>query len=68
MKTLLTLGIIALMCSCSRREIPTNMETINNLEDMREWVEWDMSQGRLDSVSAHSYFTVIDASIFNLNK
>ena len=67
--TLLTLGIIALMCSCSRQESLTcKMETINSLEDMKEYMEWDLSEGRIDSSSAESYFLILDESLINLYK
>ena len=64
--TLLTLGIIALMCSCSRQESLTCMETINNLEDMREWMESDIEQNYVASIHGATYLQVIDESIINL--
>ena len=42
------------------------LEVINDLEDAKEWLMWDMEEGRIDSIHGYSYLRVIDESIDNL--
>lgn len=41
-------------------------ESINALEDMREWMLWDIEEGRMDSMRGVSYLNVFDELIVNL--
>ena len=66
-------AIIGLLQSCERSHICPNTqitnsphyETLNTLEDMREWVLWDIEEGKMDS-TAIWYITNLDACINDL--
>ena len=65
--------LLVFLVSCTRAPVNTTAhwdraETINNLEDVREWMISDMEQGYLDSTRTQTYIRVIDESIVNLNK
>jgi hypothetical protein len=42
------------------------MEVINTLEDMQEWMEWDVQTGKIDSSLAHTYIYNMDIAIRKL--
>ena len=45
-----------------------HFETINTLEDVREWVEWDIQEGYTDSLRGYTYIHNIDQVLNNINK
>ena len=65
--------LLVFLVSCTRAPLTTTTEwdraeTINNLEDVKEWMISDMEQGYMDSTRTQTYIKVIDESIVNLNK
>ena len=58
-------AIVGLLSSCEKSKIPPNLETINTLEDMREWLLYDIEEGKMDS-TAYWYLTNLDACINDL--
>ncbi len=67
-------AIVGLLSSCNptkeitqfkSHSISYHTETLNTLEDMREWLLWDIEEGRMDS-TATWYLTNLDACIADL--
>ena len=48
--TLILVAVGALLSSCSRQEVatiqPNKMERIVNLQDLKEYIEWDIANGK----------------------
>lgn len=73
--TLLLLVTIALGCghqkelaSVKEQKAINVMEAINTLEDMREWIEWDAYNGRIDSATANILIHNIDETLVNVTE
>jgi hypothetical protein len=47
--------------------ISANHEAINTLEDMTEWVIWDIEEGRTDSATGQTYIDNIEQVIIEIN-
>ena len=65
MKTTLLLLLVALS-SFTTIEMHKLNEAINTLEDLQEWVEYDTSNGLVDSTIADTYLINLEATITNL--
>ena len=65
MKTTLLLLLFALS-SFTTIEMHKLNEAINTLEDMHEWVQYDCSNGLVDSTIADTYLINLEATITNL--
>ena len=69
----LAFALIGFLQSCERSHLCQNAqmtnsphyETLNTLEDMREWILWDIEEGKIDS-TATWYLTNLDACIADL--
>ncbi len=65
MKTTLLLLLFALS-SFTTIEMHKLNEAINTLEDMHEWIEYDTSNGLVDSTIADTYLINLESTITNL--
>ena len=65
MKPTLLLLLVALS-SFTTIEMHKLNEAINTLEDMHEWVQYDASNGLVDSTIAQTYLYNLEATITNL--
>lgn len=44
------------------------IEVLNTLEDMAEWLEWDISEGSVDSAQGYEYLLILQQSICELTE
>mgnify|MGYP003148634922 FL=1 len=58
--------LLILLTSFSSIQLYQLNEAINTLEDMREWVQYDCSNGLVDSTIAQTYLYNLEATITNL--
>ena len=64
--TLLLLGAL-LFLSCSRQKVatiqPNKMERIVNLEDLKEYIEWDIENGKDKDGTLAIYVEIIEETL-----
>ena len=67
MKALLTLMLIALLTMSSTSQTDDDhvvslniIESVNTLEDMYEWITWDVAEGTVDPYIGATYQDAID--------
>tara|TARA_R110002012_G_scaffold42523_2_gene115701 strand:+ start:5817 stop:6104 length:288 start_codon:yes stop_codon:yes gene_type:complete len=58
--------LFVLLSSFSTIEFYKLNEAINTLEDMHEWIQYDASNGRVDSTIAETYIYNLESTIANL--
>ena len=69
MKTTILIAIALVLFSSNQDQSKAdNYEVINTLEDMKEWMEWDVINGDLDSNKANIYKVNINRCITKLNR
>lgn len=75
MKTLQKLSIVSLILILfsftkpnENRQSPEIRETVNTLEDLIEWIEYDVEGGNIDQKTANTYIYNLDLCIERLNK
>ena len=73
--TVILLVTIALGCSHQKELISDQeqkaikiMESINTLENMKKWIEWDAYNGRIDSATANILIHNIDETLVNVTE
>jgi hypothetical protein len=70
MKKILTVPVIIILLSFVSSKPNNNFqinEAINTLEDMKEWMEWDMYTGDIDSMKGALYIENIESTILKLS-
>ena len=69
MKTTILIALALVLFSSNQDQSKAdNYEVINTLEDMKEWMDWDVINGDLDSSKADIYKENINRCITKLNK
>tara|TARA_R100000951_G_scaffold96655_2_gene85991 strand:+ start:850 stop:1059 length:210 start_codon:yes stop_codon:yes gene_type:complete len=69
MKTTILIAIALVLFSSNQDQSKSdNYEVINTLEDMKEWMDWDVINGDLDSDKANIYKDNINRCITKLNR
>ena len=71
MKKLIIILLIPIFCSCAPTRVAQEqerMETICDLEDLKEFIAWDVENERIDTNLAQSYIEVIDITLLTLYK
>jgi len=68
MKTTILIAIALVLFSNQDQSKADNYEVINTLEDMKEWMDWDVINGDLDSNKADIYKENINRCITKLKK
>jgi len=69
MKTTILIAIALVLFSSNQDQSKAdNYEVINTLEDMKEWMDWDVINGDLDSNKANIYKVNINRCITKLNR
>jgi hypothetical protein len=69
MKTTILIAIALVLFSSNQDQSKAdNYEVINTLEDMKEWMDWDVINGDLDSDKADIYKENINRCITKLNR
>ena len=69
MKTTILIAIAMVLFSSNQDQSKAdNYEVINTLEDMKEWMYWDVINGDLDSNKADIYKENINRCITKLNR
>jgi hypothetical protein len=72
MKKLFFIGAVCLLSSfVPPTTTPTEFninETINTLEDMEEWLEWDIQRGKVDSNVGKLYLINIENCLYRLKQ
>ena len=71
MKTLQKLSIVSLILilfSFTTPQEPEIRETVNTLEDLIEYIEYDVEGGNIDPKTADTYIYNLDLCIERLNK
>ena len=69
MKTTILIAIALVLFSSNQDQSKAdNYEVINTLEDMKEWMDWDVINGDLDSSKADIYKENINRCITKLNR
>jgi len=68
MKTTILIAIALVLFSNQDQSKADNYEVINTLEDMKEWMDWDVINGDLDSNKADIYKENINRCITKLNR
>lgn len=69
MKTTILIAIALVLFSSNQDQSKAdNYEVINTLEDMKEWMDWDVINGDLDSNKADIYKENINRCITKLNR
>lgn len=58
----------AIILHLSAKPVQSHSEAINTLDDLTEWIEWDIAEGRTDSVVGYSYLENIEAVRTELTK
>jgi len=58
--------LLILLTSFSSIQFYQLNEAINTLEDLQEWVEYDTSNGLVDSTIADTYLINLESTIINL--
>jgi hypothetical protein len=69
MKKMLTIPVIIILLSFTPSKSDNTFqinEAINTLEDMKEWMEWDMYTGDIDSLKGALYIENIENTILRL--
>ena len=68
MKTTILIAIALVLFSNQDQSKADNYEVINTREDMKEWMDWDVINGDLDSNKADIYKENINRCITKLNR
>jgi hypothetical protein len=69
MKTTILIALALVLFSSNQDQSKAdNYEVINTLEDMKEWMDWDVINGDLDSDKADIYKENINRCITKLNR
>jgi len=68
MKTTILIALVLVLFSNQNQSKADNYEVINTLEDMKEWMDWDVINGDLDSSKADIYKENINRCITKLNR
>ena len=68
MKTTILIALVLVLFSNQDQSKADNYEVINTLEDMKEWMDWDVINGDLDSSKADIYKENINRCITKLNR
>tara|TARA_R110000782_G_C14745765_1_gene406617 strand:+ start:379 stop:588 length:210 start_codon:yes stop_codon:yes gene_type:complete len=69
MKTTILIAIALVVFSSNQDQSKADdYEVINTLEDMKEWMDWDVINGDLDSSKADIYKENINRCITKLNR
>jgi hypothetical protein len=69
MKTTILIALVLVLFSSNQDQSKAdNYEVINTLEDMKEWMDWDVINGDLDSSKADIYKENINRCITKLNR
>ena len=69
MKTTILISLVLVLFSSNQDQSKAdNYEVINTLEDMKEWMDWDVINGDLDSDKADIYKENINRCITKLNR
>ena len=69
MKTTILIALALVLFSSNQDQSKAdNYEVINTLEDMKEWMDWDVINGDLDSSKADIYKENINRCIIKLNR
>tara|TARA_R110002096_G_scaffold99456_2_gene220323 strand:+ start:987 stop:1196 length:210 start_codon:yes stop_codon:yes gene_type:complete len=69
MKTTILIALALVLFSSNQDQSKAdNYEVINTLEDMKEWMDWDVINGDLDSSKADIYKENINRCITKLNR
>ena len=71
MKKLMIILLIPIFCSCAPTRVAQEyerMETICDLEDLKEFISEDLFNERIDTNLAQSYIEVIDITLLTLYK
>jgi hypothetical protein len=67
MKKMLIMPVILIILLSFASSKPNNNfqinEAINTLEDMKEWMEWDMYVGDIDSIKGALYIENIESTL-----
>lgn len=70
MKKILIMPVIIILLSFTPSKSDNTFqinEAINTLEDMKEWMEWDMYTGDIDSMKGALYIENIESTILKLS-
>lgn len=70
MKKMLIIPVVIILLSFTLSKSNNNFqinEAINTLEDMKEWMMWDMYTGDIDSMKGALYIENIESTILKLN-
>jgi len=69
MKTTILIALVLVLFSSNQDQSKADdYEVINTLEDMKEWMDWDVINGDLDSNKADIYKENINRCITKLKK
>jgi len=71
MKKLIIILLIPIFCSCAPTRVAQEyeqMELINDLEDLKEFIAEDLFNERIDTSVAQSYIHIIDIRLLTLYK
>tara|TARA_R110002012_G_scaffold299580_1_gene498765 strand:- start:365 stop:583 length:219 start_codon:yes stop_codon:yes gene_type:complete len=71
MKKFIVILLIPIFCSCAPTKVAQEyerIELINDLEDLKEFIAWDVENARIDTNLAQSYIEVIDNRLLTLYK
>ena len=69
MKTTILIALVLVLFSSNQDQSKADdYEVINTLEDMKEWMDWDVINGDLDSNKADIYKENINRCITKLNR
>ena len=56
------------LASAKEQKAINVMSAINTLEDMKEWIEWDVYNGRIDSATGETLIHNIDETLVNVTE
>lgn len=71
MKKILIIGLLLLLSSFVPSTTPAQFninETVNTLEDMKEWLEWDIQRGKIESNIGTLYIINVDNCLDRLKQ
>ena len=71
MKKNIVMLLIPIFCSCAPTKVAQEyerIELINDLEDLKEFIAWDVENERIDTNLAQGYIEVIDSRLLTLYK